>query len=142
MKSKLLNKSFRDIENKDWQDEIPSENDSYVFRKAYELYYKKLKDFTDEDFRFIIGQNHYLDNVIPLAIDVLRANPFAEGDFYPGSLLENVLKSDSNYWKNHPNERKEVEEIFLKNLKELDALEVTDEIKYDIKNAFEEFFNI
>jgi hypothetical protein len=141
MKHTILKKSFREIENKEWEDEIPSQNDSYVFRKAYELYHKKLEDFTDEDLRFIIGQNHYLEYTIPLAIGILKNNPFAEGDFYPGSLLENVLKADSNYWKSHPNERKEVEDIFLKNVSELEMLGVTDEIKWDIKNAYEDFFN-
>ena len=140
---KHLNKTFRDISGKDWpKNEIPTDEDSNVVRKSYELYYKKIDEFTDEDLRFAIGQQWNLKYIIPLAIDILRDNPFAEGDFYPGSLLENVLKSDRNYWKGHPNERKAIEEIFLKNLKSLDKLEVTDEIKYDIKNAFEEFFNI
>lgn len=132
MKNNFFNKSLKDIEKKAWTDEVPTEKDSYVFRKAYELYHKKLSDFTDEDLRFIIGQNHYLEYAIPLAIVVLKQNPLAEGDLYPGSLMENVLRADKNYWQNHPGEVKEMEGIVA-------ALEVPDDINYDVNDAFEAF---
>ena len=62
MKHTILKKSFREIENKEWEDEIPSQNDSYVFRKAYELYHKKLEDFTDEDLKSDVTLAEVLDN--------------------------------------------------------------------------------
>jgi CDI immunity proteins len=46
----------------------------------------------------MIGQQISLRFLIPRAIDVLRTNPLAEGNYYPGDLLNAVLGADKAYW--------------------------------------------
>lgn len=52
----------------------------------------------------MIEQQISLPHLVPLALDVLRTNPLAEGDFYPGDLLHAVLSVDDDYWPAHPDE--------------------------------------
>jgi hypothetical protein len=65
------------------------------------LYEKPLKDFTVENLRVMIGQNIGLEFLIPLAVEVLQKNPFAEGDYYPGDLLSAVMKVEPGFWQTH-----------------------------------------
>ena len=62
---------------------------------------KPLKDFTVENLRVMIGQNIGLEFLLPLALEVLEENPFAEGDYYPGDLLSMVLKVEPSFWQTH-----------------------------------------
>lgn len=51
----------------------------------------------------MIGQGLSLEHLIPRAVSVLERDPLAEGDFYPGDLLKNVLTSpEPSYWQQHP----------------------------------------
>ncbi len=75
--------------------------DSYLVRRCYELYKTPLTDFTTEDLRIMIGQQIGLDYLVPLAIDILKTDLFAEGDYFEGDLLKNVLEVDSNFWDNN-----------------------------------------
>jgi len=46
----------------------------------------------------MIGQSIGLEHLIPLALENLRADPFAEGDCYGGDLLQNVLSVSPDFW--------------------------------------------
>ena len=46
----------------------------------------------------MIGQGLSLCWLIPLAIDVLEAEPLAKGDSYPGDLLHAVLGVGQEFW--------------------------------------------
>ncbi len=65
------------------------------------LYEKPLKDFTVENLRVMIGQSIGLEFLIPLAVELLQENPFAEGDYYPGDLLSAVVKVEPSFWQTH-----------------------------------------
>lgn len=81
----------------------PPEYDSHLVRTCHELRKKPLSQFTVEDLRIMIGQGLSLDHLIPRAIAILERDPLAEGDFYPGDLLKNVLVSpEPSYWQQHP----------------------------------------
>ena len=43
-----------------------------------------------------------LAHVLPLALEVLRANPMAEGDLYEGDLLAAVLTGSPEVWPGSP----------------------------------------
>ncbi|HEY0761022.1 MAG TPA: contact-dependent growth inhibition system immunity protein [Pyrinomonadaceae bacterium] len=75
------------------------------------LYEKPLKDFTVENLRVMIGQSIGLEFLIPLAVELLRKNPFVEGDYYPGDLLSVVLKVAPGFWQTHPDLYWSVSEI-------------------------------
>lgn len=46
----------------------------------------------------MVGQGIGLKYLIPLAIEQLQKNPFAEGAYYKGDLLQMGLKIDKVYW--------------------------------------------
>ena len=68
----------------------------------------------------MIGQNIGLNFLIPLAIDELKQNKLAEGDFYEGDLLKSVLTSDTDYWKMEKENWSLVVNLFKEKSKELD----------------------
>lgn len=37
----------------------------------------------------------------PRAVEMLRQNPFVEGDYYPGALLAVVVKVAPSFWSAH-----------------------------------------
>lgn len=75
------------------------------------LYRKPIKDFTVENLRVMIGQNIGLEFLIPLAVEILRQNPFVEGDYYPGDLLAMVMKVAPSFWQTHQDLYRSVSEI-------------------------------
>jgi len=48
---------------------------------------------------------------MPVAIEILKQNPLAEGNFYAGDLLVNVLRVNSAFWSKFPNLKLEVIKI-------------------------------
>ncbi|WP_326608046.1 contact-dependent growth inhibition system immunity protein [Streptomyces sp. NBC_01800] len=54
------------------------------------------------DLRLLIGQDIGLPVLLPLAVEVLRDNPLAEGHMYEGDLLRAVLTRNSTVWSAHP----------------------------------------
>jgi len=84
-----LDKTLEDFDKHYW---VTSEHDSMLVKTCTLLRKKKLKDFTIEDLRILIGQNFSLDILIPIAIVKLSENILAEGDSYEGNLLVSVLR--------------------------------------------------
>jgi hypothetical protein len=85
--------------------------DSYLVRRCHELRRTPLRDFEVEDYRIMIGQQIALPILVPRAINILQANPLAEGDFYPGDLLKAVLGIEKPYWHAHVEQWQDVHEI-------------------------------
>jgi hypothetical protein len=79
--------------------------------------YRKIpvKNLTAEQLRLLIGQNIGLKFLIPLAIEILKNDFLAEGDLFPGALLNNVLGCDTEYWKESPGQRIIVELLLKSN---------------------------
>lgn len=90
-------KSLEQLENNFWPDE--SKYLTGLVEKCHLFRKKSVSSLTIEELRLLIGQNIGLTYLIPIALNTLEQNPFVEGDFYPGDLLNSVLKSDINYWK-------------------------------------------
>ena len=59
----------------------------------------------------MIGQHIGLDYLMPLALEHLRADPLAEGDYYSGDLLVAVLKAGRDFWCQHADYVAEVADI-------------------------------
>src|SRR3954465_15505893 len=72
--------------------------DSHLVRRCHELRKLPLGKFTTEDVRIMIGQQISLDYLIPSALEVLTIDLFAEGDFFEGDLLKNVLAIKTDFW--------------------------------------------
>lgn len=88
------------LEKDIWPNPV-GEDATNLVKKCYALRKKVLNEFTVEDLRIMIGQNIGLDYLIPLAIEVLSADLFAEGDFYEGDLLNAVLTVRPGFWPIH-----------------------------------------
>jgi hypothetical protein len=73
-----------------------------------ELRRKPIGELTVEDMRVLIRQDVSLAHLLPLAVEVLRADPLAEGDLYEGDLLAAVLTRDAGVWSDSPELRREV----------------------------------
>ncbi len=91
-------KSLNSLEKTTW--EKPT-YDSYLVKTVHRLRSVPLNEYQIEDLRIMIGQNIGLKYLIPLAIEELEVNLFAEGDYYEGDLLQMVLNADKNYWINN-----------------------------------------
>lgn len=108
------------------------EDSSYLVRTANELRKKKLMDFEIEDLRLMIGQNISLNYLLPLAIDVLNKDILAEGDFYPGDLLKNVLDVDESVWKVNNQLFRKIKELVLNNIDRINEAETIDSVKISV----------
>jgi hypothetical protein len=100
--------SLEQLEGTSWGE---SPITSYVVTTSYALRRNPLEDATIEELRLAIGQPPFersLCYLIPLAVEHLRTNPMAQGDFYEGDLLKNVLEVPTSYWNEHPEQRNEV----------------------------------
>lgn len=85
------------LEGEDWGE---PQWQSWVVTNSHHLRHKPLREFTAEDLRFMLGQQISLPVLMPMALDVLEAEPFA-GD-NPGSLLHSALSVDTRFWRDHP----------------------------------------
>ena len=74
----------------------PPEYPSHVVTTCHALRKKPLRDFSVEDLRIMIGQGIGLAHLLPKALDILEETPLAEGDFFPGDLLDAVLRADAS----------------------------------------------
>lgn len=79
-------------------DEAPTR----LVARCTELMKIPLNDYSIEDLRLMIGQKWGLSYLIPLAIEKLTNDLFAEGDLYEGDLLANVLKVERAFWEQNP----------------------------------------
>jgi hypothetical protein len=104
------NKSLEELENDYWKDvEFPSTlvERCYAYRKI------PVKDLSAEQLRLLIGQKIGLPFLIPPSIAMLKDNILAEGDFYPGDLLDALLNLSEDEWVQNEKEKGE----FLKLIK-------------------------
>ncbi len=91
--------TLTEIEGDDWGEPTYP---SYVVTNSHRLRHTPLREFTAENLRLMIGQQNSLPLLMPMAIDVLEVDPFAEGDLYPGALLKMAIMVDSQFWNDHP----------------------------------------
>lgn len=94
-----LNITLAELEGSDWAEPT---FDSHLIRTCHSLRRKPLKDFSVEDLRMMIGQNLSLAILVPIAFDLLQEDPLAEGDYFPGDLLLNLMRIDRAFLLDHP----------------------------------------
>jgi len=95
-----------ELENDEWP---PAPADATrLVRRCHELRRKDVAAFTTEDLRVMLGQRIGVRFLLPLAVDVLVRDPLAEGDFYPGDLLRNVVRLPRSAWDACPGRRAEL----------------------------------
>lgn len=85
----LANKTLEEIDGQRWPVACCV---SYIEATTTSLRKKPLGQFTTEDLRIMIAQDIGADVLKPFALAVLQEDPMAEGDYYPGDLLEAAAK--------------------------------------------------
>ena len=101
--------TLQQLDGKDWGESKP--DDTRLVRECLRLRRVQLKHLTVEDLRLLIGQEIGTEHLLPLALEILRENPFAEGDCYAGDLLVNVLGVSRDFWKQNNDWQMEVASI-------------------------------
>ncbi|MFG1775829.1 contact-dependent growth inhibition system immunity protein [Micromonospora sp. NPDC049051] len=96
--------TIEQLERDVWPD--PGPDGTSLVRRCTELRRKPVGEFTVEDLRIMLGQQIGVSALLPLAVEVLLRDPLAEGDYYPGDLLINVLRLPDAAWSNLRAERK------------------------------------
>jgi hypothetical protein len=128
----LLEKSINELEP-----EVQSrstEFESPLIATCYKLRNNKLQNYSTEDLRIMISQHIGLTWLIPLALDKLKVDILAEGDFYEGDLLVSVLKTSPSYWLNHSLELT----TFITLLEEnLTSIAISDAPKIVLENVYQ-----
>jgi hypothetical protein len=110
-----LRLTLEELERDAWLD--PGSSATTLVRRCTELRRKPLCEFAVEDLRIMLGQQIGVTHLLPLAVNVLEDDPFAEGDFFPGDLLLTVLRLD---W---PNQRRDLFERMQNVVENLNAEE-------------------
>jgi hypothetical protein len=116
-------KSLQELEQQDWGE---STYHSSLVTTCHRLRRKPLNQFTVEDLRILIGQRIGLSFLLPLAVERLEEDPLAEGDFYPGDLLQAVLRAGDTFWAAHPDSFQRVHKIVKRVKHLLASLDDTD----------------
>jgi len=116
-------KTLENLEKENWGE---PQYDSHLVRRTHELRKVPLNEFSVEDLRINIGQNISLNYLIPLALEILTENLFADGDLFEGDLLQAVLKANSNYWYSNPKYWEQLNRLIEDRLEELES----ENIKY------------
>jgi hypothetical protein len=124
--------TLEQIENHFWGE---PEYDSYLVTTVHRLRKKPIADFDIEDLRIMIGQDVGLPVLIPMAIAKLHENIFAEGHYYPGDLLMNVLASKKEFWMENRGLWSEVIELVDSRLDSAVNDEVSERTRKEIGDA-------
>ena len=94
-----MGRTLEQLENDSWG--TPPEDATYLVRTAFTLRTVPLGQLDTEALRLLIGQSISLDILVPIALNVLREAPLAEGDLYPGALLASVLRIPDSWFETH-----------------------------------------
>ncbi|MCZ7427798.1 contact-dependent growth inhibition system immunity protein [Micromonospora sp. WMMA1949] len=101
--------TIEQLERDVWPD--PGREATSLVRRCSELRRKPLAEFTVEDLRIMLGQGSGVSALLPLAVQVLLRDPLAEGDYYPGDLLANVLRLPDSAWSGLRTERERLRSV-------------------------------
>jgi hypothetical protein len=125
-------KSLEILENDKWPNE--KEYPTGLVKRCHDYRKIPVDKLTIGELRTLIGQNIGLKYLIPIAIDFLKTDVLIEGDFYPGDLLESVLKIDKNFWTQNINLKGQFIDLLNLNIDKIKS-ENIDLEKFEVINA-------
>jgi contact-dependent growth inhibition (CDI) system CdiI-like immunity protein len=131
-----LNATLEELDGEDWG---TPPYDSALVKSCHRLRRVPLKDFSIEDLRIMIGQEIGLKYLMPIALVALEKEPLAEGDFYPGDLLKNVLGVSREFWRHHSELKERMDAIVEKAKAKLETLDESDEVTARLKADLDSF---
>jgi hypothetical protein len=117
----------------------PPAVDTRLVSEAHRLRRVPLKEFRVEDLRLMIGQNVGAAFLVPRALDILSANPWAEGDCYAGDLLAAVLRRPDAFWLTHPVLIPSVRAVIQAALASADTADTIEDLPAELRAARDRF---
>jgi hypothetical protein len=103
-------RSLEEIEDDYWGD--PPADATRLISTAYALHKRPIGALDVAGLRLLISQRIGLDTLVPLALDQVERDPLAEGDFYPGDLLDALMRRvPESYWQAHEDQRARVRTV-------------------------------
>jgi CDI immunity proteins len=93
----MADKTLDELEGEVWGE--PEWHSGLVIR-CHQLRTKPVDEFSIGDLQIMIGQKIGLPHLMPRAIEALKRDPLAEGDYYPGDLLNSVIGA-TEFLKQH-----------------------------------------
>ncbi|WP_052390568.1 contact-dependent growth inhibition system immunity protein [Streptomyces sp. NRRL B-24484] len=80
----------------------PAPGATRLITTAHALHRVPLGELGAEGLRLLIGQDIGLPHLVPVALDLLEADPATEGDLYPGDLHDAVAGRRPGFWASRP----------------------------------------
>ncbi|MDX3800048.1 contact-dependent growth inhibition system immunity protein [Streptomyces sp. AK04-3B] len=105
-------RSLEELEHDRWP--ASSADAGRLVATAHVLRRRPIGELAVEDLRLLIGQDVGLPYLLPLALELLRDNPMAEGHLYEGDLLAAVLTRSPSAWTEFPELGRELRVIISK----------------------------
>jgi hypothetical protein len=103
----------------------PDDNPTPLVKEIHELINLPLSKYSIENLRLMIGQEVGLPYLIPLAIERLSDDLFAEGDMYEGDLLSNVVNISLCFWEQNPELKAQVNHLIESRRSEIDLRKIS-----------------
>ena len=113
-------RSIEQLENDYWKDvDFPSTlvERCFTYRKI------PVSELSVEQLRLLVGQQIGLPYTIPKAITVLKTDILAEGDYYPGDLLNSLLSLSEDEWNQFQADKTKLIELLHQNISLVEATE-------------------
>ena len=103
-------RSLEEIEDDYWGD--PPADATRLISTAYALHKRPVGALDVEGLRLLISQQVGLGTLVPLALERVEHDPLAEGDLYPGDLLDALMRRvPDSYWQAHEDQRARVRAV-------------------------------
>jgi len=106
------NSTIEQLENSKWVD---SDFETNLTKRCHQLRKIAVDKLEIEDLRLLIGQQIGLKYLVDLAVEKLTADILAEGDYYPGDLLNSILSIDSSYWVDNETQWSSIDNLMKHN---------------------------
>ncbi|CAN7662876.1 contact-dependent growth inhibition system immunity protein [Rhizobium sp. LjRoot30] len=78
------------------------ENRLYYPELIVEAARKPIDQLEPEEIRLLVGQQIFLEPVLPFAMAMLEEDPLADTEYYAGDLLSACIGIDETFWQKHP----------------------------------------
>jgi hypothetical protein len=86
--------------------------ESYVIRTSHAVRRKPLDSLSLEDIRMGVMQQVGLTYLVPIAIEAVEQDPFAESMHFEAEITLKLLQIPYEYWKRHPALRDRLERVY------------------------------
>ncbi len=102
-------RSLEEVDGQRWGPAPPEATG--LIRRVHRMRTTPIRQLDVDDLGTLVRQEMHLDIVIPVALGTLRADPLAEGSYYPGYLLHAVLDAPPAWFEANPAVEAAIDEV-------------------------------